>query len=100
MILTAMTDGCFYGRRNLCAYLLFYIALILASDFFLGSVLASTLTKLVMRYTEISDDPARVNALRAEVRGDDLVAVVITFLTKAVMMISHMFCLLGNVNNG
>ncbi|CAG8618449.1 4289_t:CDS:10, partial [Paraglomus occultum] len=41
-------------------------ALILGGDFFLGSVLASTLTKLVMRYTEISDDPARVNALRAE----------------------------------
>jgi len=74
--------------RNLCARLLFYIALILGGDFFLGSVLASTLTKLVMRYTEISDDPARLNALRAEVRRDDLMAVaidyMITFLTKAV----------------
>lgn len=40
--------------------------LILESDFYLASVLSSTLTKLVMRHSEISQDVARTNALRAE----------------------------------
>lgn len=40
--------------------------LILDGDFFLASVLSSTLTKLVMRHAEISSDSARTNALRAE----------------------------------
>ena len=40
--------------------------LILDGDFFLASVLSSTLTKLVMRHSEISKDIARTNALRAE----------------------------------
>lgn len=40
--------------------------LILDGDFFLASVLSSTLTKLVMRHSEISKDTARTNALRAE----------------------------------
>ncbi|KXT17883.1 hypothetical protein AC579_5923 [Pseudocercospora musae] len=40
--------------------------LILDGDYFLATVLSSTLTKLVMRFSEISDDQARVNALRAE----------------------------------
>lgn len=40
--------------------------LILDGDFFLASVLSSTLTKLVMRHSEISSDIARTNALRAE----------------------------------
>lgn len=40
--------------------------LILDGDYYLASVLASTLTKLVMRHSEISDDQARTNALRAE----------------------------------
>ena len=40
--------------------------LILDGDFFLASVLSSTLTKLVMRHSEISSDTARTNALRAE----------------------------------
>ncbi|KAI5209645.1 hypothetical protein AUEXF2481DRAFT_40976 [Aureobasidium subglaciale EXF-2481] len=40
--------------------------LILDGDYYLASVLASTLTKLVMRHSEISDDEARTNALRAE----------------------------------
>ncbi|CAJ0760878.1 13066_t:CDS:2, partial [Entrophospora sp. SA101] len=35
-------------------------------DFFLGSVLASTLTKLVMRYSENSNDQKKINSLRAE----------------------------------
>ncbi|RVD83021.1 uncharacterized protein DFL_007425 [Arthrobotrys flagrans] len=41
-------------------------ALILDGDFFLASVLSSTLTKLVMRHAEISKDTARTNALKAE----------------------------------
>ncbi|KAK5114853.1 hypothetical protein LTR62_002010 [Meristemomyces frigidus] len=40
--------------------------LILDGDFYLATVLSSTLTKLVMRHSEISSDPARTNALRAE----------------------------------
>jgi len=41
-------------------------SLILDGDFFLASVLSSTLTKLVMRHSEISSDAARTNALKAE----------------------------------
>ncbi|KAF1817460.1 coatomer subunit beta-like protein [Eremomyces bilateralis CBS 781.70] len=40
--------------------------LILDGDYYLATVLASTLTKLVMRHSEISQDTARTNALRAE----------------------------------
>lgn len=40
--------------------------LILDGDFYLATVLSSTLTKLVMRHSEISNDSARTNALRAE----------------------------------
>ncbi|TKA76022.1 hypothetical protein B0A55_05107 [Friedmanniomyces simplex] len=40
--------------------------LILDGDYYLATVLSSTLTKLVMRHSEISGDPARTNALRAE----------------------------------
>ena len=40
--------------------------LILDGDYYLASVLSSTLTKLVMRHSEISQDTARTNALRAE----------------------------------
>lgn len=40
--------------------------LILDGDYYLASVLAATLTKLVMRHSEISQDTARTNALRAE----------------------------------
>lgn len=40
--------------------------LILDGDYYLSTVLSSTLTKLVMRHSEISDDVARTNALRAE----------------------------------
>jgi len=40
--------------------------LILDGDYFLATVLCSTLTKLVMRHSEISQDVARTNALRAE----------------------------------
>lgn len=40
--------------------------LILDGDFYLATVLSSTLTKLVMRHAEISNDSARTNALRAE----------------------------------
>lgn len=40
--------------------------LILDGDYYLASVLSTTLTKLVMRHAEISQDQARTNALRAE----------------------------------
>lgn len=40
--------------------------LILEGDYYLAAVLSSTLTKLVMRHSEISNDTARTNALRAE----------------------------------
>ncbi|EMD00849.1 hypothetical protein BAUCODRAFT_29226 [Baudoinia panamericana UAMH 10762] len=40
--------------------------LILDGDFYLATVLSSTLTKLVMRHSEISNDKARTNALKAE----------------------------------
>lgn len=40
--------------------------LILDGDYYLATVLSATLTKLVMRHSEISPDHARTNALRAE----------------------------------
>lgn len=40
--------------------------LVLDGDYYLATVLSSTLTKLVMRHSEISNDTARTNALRAE----------------------------------
>jgi coatomer subunit beta len=40
--------------------------LILDGDYYLATVLSSTLTKLVMRHSELSQDAARTNALRAE----------------------------------
>jgi coatomer subunit beta len=40
--------------------------LILDGDYYLATVLSSTLTKLVMRHSEITSDPRRTNALRAE----------------------------------
>ncbi|GJJ13133.1 hypothetical protein Clacol_007383 [Clathrus columnatus] len=41
-------------------------ALILSGDFYTGAVLASTLTKLLLRYSELNVEPRKVNALRAE----------------------------------
>ncbi|GAA5858322.1 hypothetical protein JCM1840_001148 [Sporobolomyces johnsonii] len=41
-------------------------ALILGGDFYTATVLAATLTKLVMRFKELSADAAAVNGLRAE----------------------------------
>jgi coatomer subunit beta len=40
--------------------------LILDGDYYLASVLSTTLTKLVMRHSKISSDKERTNALRAE----------------------------------
>ncbi|KAI0485318.1 Coatomer, beta subunit [Xylariaceae sp. FL0804] len=40
--------------------------LILEGDYYLATVLSATLTKLVMRHSEISSDTARTNALKAE----------------------------------
>jgi len=43
--------------------------LILGGDFYTATVLAATLTKLVLRYRELSQgDDKSVNGLRAEVR--------------------------------
>jgi coatomer subunit beta len=47
-----------------------FTALILGGDFFTGSVLASSLTKLVLRFADVSKDSAAANILRAEVRLD------------------------------
>ncbi|KAF9516542.1 hypothetical protein BS47DRAFT_1380944 [Hydnum rufescens UP504] len=41
-------------------------ALILQGDFYTGAVLASTLTKLVLRFSKISPDTKGINSLRAE----------------------------------
>lgn len=41
-------------------------ALILDGNYFLAAVLSSTLTKLVLRYSRLSKNTARINALRAE----------------------------------
>jgi coatomer subunit beta len=43
-------------------------ALILGGDFYTATVLAATLTKLVLRFAGQGKDPQAVNALRAEVR--------------------------------
>jgi coatomer subunit beta len=43
------------------------LALILNGDYFLGSVLATTLTKLILRYSELEQDATLVNSRRAEV---------------------------------
>lgn len=40
--------------------------LILDGDYYLATVLSSTLTKLVIRFSEISNDESRTNVLRAE----------------------------------
>ncbi|KAI0348157.1 coatomer protein [Trametopsis cervina] len=41
-------------------------SLLLGGDFFTGTVLSSALTKLVLRYSELSKDPQSTNTLRAE----------------------------------
>lgn len=41
-------------------------ALILSGDFYTGSVLAATLTKLVLRYAESASDDGSINSIRAE----------------------------------
>ena len=47
----------FINSRNL--NFIFNIALLLSGNFYLGSVLASTLTKLVLRYAGVSNDPKK-----------------------------------------
>jgi hypothetical protein len=44
-------------------------ALLLNGDFFTGAVLASTLSKLVLRYNQSGADTQQAHALRAEVRA-------------------------------
>jgi coatomer subunit beta len=43
-------------------------ALILGGDFYTATLLASALSKLVMRFAKTSSDVKRANALRAEVQ--------------------------------
>jgi len=43
-----------------------FLALILGGDFYTASVLASALTKLVIRCAKISQDKQQINALKAE----------------------------------
>ena len=52
-------------------------ALILGGDFYTGSVLASSLTKLVLRFSQISHDDRAINEMRAEVSS--LISVKIGF---------------------
>lgn len=47
--------------------LIYRAALILGGDYYTGTVLASTLTKIVLRFAELSQDQRKVNELRAEV---------------------------------
>ncbi len=42
-------------------------ALVLSGDFYTGSVLATTLTKLVLRFADVESDKHAVNAKKAEV---------------------------------
>jgi coatomer subunit beta len=42
------------------------LALLLGGDFYTGAVLASALTKLIVRCAEISQDEQQVNSLKAE----------------------------------
>jgi len=44
-----------------------FVALILNGDFYTASVLASTLTKLVLRFNQATSDEKAAHALRAEV---------------------------------
>lgn len=43
------------------------VALVLNGDYFLGSVLATALTKLVLRYAELNEDFVKVNTVKSEV---------------------------------
>ena len=46
--------------------LAFFLALLLGGDFFTGTVLAAALTKLVLRFSDLSPDKKKANTLRAE----------------------------------
>jgi coatomer subunit beta len=54
--------------RNELAKLISLAALLLSGDFYTGGVLASSLTKLLLRFAESSSDGKLLNSLRAEVR--------------------------------
>jgi len=45
---------------------LFLLALLLGGDFFTGTVLAAALTKLVLRFADLSPDKKKANSIRAE----------------------------------
>lgn len=65
-------------------------ALILGGDFFTGAVLASTLTKLVLRFDDLTKDRPKANALRAEVRT--FIKVSLTFTNKYPVYVNHDIC--------
>jgi vesicle coat complex subunit len=47
-------------------YIYILLALLLGGDFFTGTVLAAALTKLVLRFADLSPDEKKANSLRAE----------------------------------
>ena len=51
----------------ICRFLTPFVALLLSGDFFTGAVLATALTKLVLRFDELTSDTTASNILRAEV---------------------------------
>lgn len=51
----------------ICRFLTLFVALLLSGDFFTGAVLATALTKLVLRFDELTSDTTASNILRAEV---------------------------------
>jgi len=64
--------------------------MMIACDFFTGSILAVALTKLVLRFDDKSQDPTASNILRAEVNSV-LLKFFFTMLTP--------FLLLGHANH-
>jgi coatomer subunit beta len=55
-----------FSNKLLITIILLCLALILGGDFFTASVLASALTKLILRFVDLSTDAAASNALKAE----------------------------------
>lgn len=51
----------------------FLRSLLLSGDYFLGTVLASTLSKVIIRFSQLSQDTRRINSIRAEVISFQLI---------------------------
>lgn len=67
-------------------------ALILGGDFYTATVLAATLTKLVMRLKEVGGDARAVNELRAEVRFSSFSSSSIELKTNLVLSLHRSAC--------